>query len=135
MKLELEKKPGEDQEGEEDKLTVDIGRKFFHMCVNRDENQNDGVFNAVQFREKFLEKLEDPAWMKNTEEVYTLDFGNVTEMSSGFANEAFAYFLTKRITQRQLMTKIKFVNIKPDMKKMISRELTNGYQPSFRESA
>ena len=106
--------------------TIDVGITFYHRLANRDRNQGDGKYNAVEFRTRFLSSLDNAeVWRKTTEPII-LDFKNVKKIGPSFANEAFGYF-TKYVKPKEFFKKVEFVNITAVQKMIIDEELESGY--------
>ena len=106
--------------------TINVANDFYHRLTNRDKNQGDGRYNAVEFRKTFLNFLDDKdKWLDNKNEV-VLDFNGVKKLGPSFANEAFAYF-TQYAKPEDIKKKIKFKNITNVKMKIIETELETGY--------
>lgn len=106
---------------------IDVGRDFYNFLSNRNADQGNGKYTAIEFREKYLKFLDnDDAW-KTSNTAIIFDFSNVDTMISSFANEAFAYF-TKYAPPERIMKKIKFENITRVKMEIVEAELENGYK-------
>lgn len=106
--------------------TIDIGKDFYHRLANRDKNQGDGLHTAIEFREKYLQAFENESEWSNGQERVTLDFINVETLIPSFANEAFAFF-TKFATPKQILDRIRLVNISNVKLEIVNEELESGY--------
>jgi len=104
----------------------DIGQNFYPRLANRDKKQGDGKHTALEFRKKYLEKLDDAKRWNNDDKFIVLDFKNVNKIGPSFANEAFAYF-TKYAKPKRILNKIELVNISKIKKMIIEQELSSGY--------
>jgi hypothetical protein len=107
--------------------TVHIKDDFGHRLANRDEHQGDGTFTAVQFRERFLNFLDNKDAWKTGGTVICLDFSGVKKIGPSFANEAFAYF-TKYAKPDEILSKIKLTNATEVQLMIIKQELEDGYR-------
>lgn len=110
--------------------TIDVGADYYHRLANRDKQQGDGKWNAVQFRATFLQQLDSKEAWESTEPFITLDFINVKKIGPSFANEAFAYF-TKYATPDLVLKKILFINASNVQMSIINTELNAGYTSWF----
>jgi hypothetical protein len=106
--------------------TVDIGKEFSDSLTNRDEFQRDGKFTGVDFREKFLNELENKEMWANNNPFITLDFVNVKRLGPSWANEVFAFF-TQFAKPNQILKKIVFLNISSVKRAIIEKEIETGY--------
>lgn len=113
-------------------ITVDVGRDFYPKLTNRDKNQGDGKHTAIEFRDKYLAKLDSKNSWTNSNKFITLDFINVDKIGPSFANEAFAYF-TKYADQKTILSKIELINISEVKFLIIVEELDSGYNRSWRK--
>lgn len=110
-------------------IKINIAIEFYPRLVNRDSNQGDGSFNAIDFRNKFLQSIDSiDAWKSDRPEI-ELDFTGVEKLGPSFANEAFAYF-TKYAKPEQIKKKIIFSNISKIKNETIDIELKDGYSRS-----
>lgn len=108
--------------------TIDVGRDFYHRLANRDKNQGDGKYTAIQFREKYLKFLDqEDIWKKSEITAIILDFCNVQKIGPSFANEAFAYF-TKYAKPDKIRQLISFKNITKVQQAIINEEIETGYK-------
>lgn len=107
-------------------MKIDVGTEFHRRLTNRDKLQGDGRYTAVQFRERFLNSLDNQEYWKQDPEPIILDFKNVEKIGPSFANEAFAYF-TKYAKPEVVLSKIKFENITTVQRILIEQEIKSGY--------
>jgi hypothetical protein len=107
-------------------MTIDVGKEFYHRLANRDEHQGDGANNAIQFRKRYLSKLDNQAAWTTDSEPIVFDFRNVKKIGPSFANEAFGYF-TKYATPEAFYKKVQFINISNVQQMIIDEELQSGY--------
>lgn len=105
---------------------MDIAKDFSDRLVYRDRYQGDGKSNAIDFRNKFLNELESEKWWKDNEKFIELDFSGVKTLGPSWANEVFAYY-TKNHTPKEILNKIKLVNISNVKKSIIKLEIETGY--------
>jgi len=106
--------------------TIDVGKEFYHRLANRDQNQGDGKYTAIEFRKKFLATLDnETVWNEATEPII-FDFGMVKKIGPSFAYEAFGYF-TRYTKPDKILLKIQFKNISDVQRMIIKQELESGY--------
>lgn len=106
---------------------VDVGSEFYPRLANRDERQDDGSNNAIMFRKRFLQDLDDNPILWNDDVCYIeLDFSSVDILGPSFANEAFAYF-TRLYKPEKILKKIHFTRISRVKLLTIEKELKDGY--------
>lgn len=105
---------------------IDVAKDFSPRLANREKYNGDGTFTAVEFRRKYLNPLKKSKHWKNDETFITFDFNGVERLSPGFANEAFGYF-TAMGTPRQVLKKIRFINISDVKIETIHKELKAAY--------
>ena len=109
-------------------MKIDIGKVFFHKLANRNHLQGDGKHTAIEFRNKFLKDLDTDEWWLNPNLRIELDFGNVELIGPSWANEIFAYYLTKGLNKKQVLEKIICLNLTKTKTVIINRELDQGYR-------
>lgn len=111
-------------------MSVDIGNcnVFFHKLLNRNELQGDGKYTAIEFRESFLSELDNDNWWTDKSNKIELDFKNVEVIGPSWANEIFAYYLSKGIKKDLVLQKIICLNLTKTKKIIIERELDQGYR-------
>jgi len=108
-------------------IKVDVGKEFHFRLANRNELQGDGMYNAIDFRNKFLSVLDSADAWKNLDKEVVLDFSHVKRIGPSFANEAFAYFM-RYTNPDDFFKKIEFINIDKDVDlPIIIKELNAGY--------
>lgn len=105
---------------------IDIGRNFSPRLVNRNKHQGDGRYTAEEFRKKYLNFLDNEQLWKEAGNEVILDFANVEKIGPSFANEAFAYF-SKYAKKREILEKIKLINITKIKRAIITEEIESGY--------
>lgn len=108
--------------------TIDVGRDFFVDLVNRDTNQGDGLYTAVEFRQKYLGDLMKPEFWMKPKEYIVLDFSHVEVLGPSFANEAFAFFTQYNAKPETILHVIKFDPISRVKLSTIKVELEQGYR-------
>jgi hypothetical protein len=108
--------------------TIDVGRDFFVDLVNRDANQGDGLYTAVEFRDRYLKDLMEPKFWVKPKEYIRLDFSKVEILGPSFANEAFAYFTQFDVKPDTILQVISFVNVSRVKLSIIKVELEQGYR-------
>jgi hypothetical protein len=101
---------------------INVGLEFYPRLANRNKHQGDGKNNAIEFRERYLQFLDDPKEWEDTRPVIALDFCDVKKIGPSFANEAFAYFI-KYTTPEKLLSKISFFNLSRVQESIIKEEL------------
>ena len=106
--------------------TINIGDEFSPSLTNRDGLQRDGTFTGVEFREKYLNELDDEGLWENDEIFVVLDFSNVKRLGPSWANEVFAYF-TRFGTPERVLKKIRLDNISRVKMATIKQEIDTGY--------
>ena len=130
-KVELEDHNSK-EEGEKENAPINVGSQFYPSLVNRDKQQGEGIFTAIQFRNKFMLECLQAEWWKDLNSQIVFNFKSVNEISSPWANEAFAYFMDPaigfNIGLRKFLSKIKFEGISSVHKQLIIKELENGYR-------
>lgn len=107
--------------------TVDVGRDFHHRLANRDKYQGDGRYTAVEFRAKYLGRLDNAEAWKEIGQAIVLDFQNVKKIGPSFANEAFGHFM-KYTTPDRFLERVRFINISDVQRIIIKEELESGYK-------
>lgn len=106
---------------------IDVGKDFYPRLTNRDDTQGDGKHTAVEFREKYLNVLDNKeSWHKLSEPII-FDFQNVKKIGPSFANEAFGYFC-QYVTPSDFLKKIKFERISRVQMMIIQEELESAYR-------
>lgn len=109
-------------------MSLDIGNKFYHKLLNRNELQGDGKYTAIEFREKFLNDLDDKSWWDDDSKLIELDFKNVEVMGPSWTNEIFAYYLSQGIKIAEIQRKIRCLNLTKTKEITIQKELKQGYK-------
>ena len=107
--------------------TIDVGKEYFFRLANRNKLQGDGTYNAVDFRKKYLSKLDNSSAWEDFTPFIVLDFSNVKRIGPSFANEAFAYFM-KYTNPDNFMEKVTFKNLDEVDQIIINKELFSGYK-------
>ena len=105
--------------------TVDVGNEFYYRLANRDKNQGDGKYTAIEFREKYLCDLDNKEAWQVSDPFIILDFANVKKIGPSFANEVFAFF-TKYATPEKILKRIKLKHMSNVQLSTIKEELTAG---------
>ncbi len=106
--------------------SIDIGDVFSPNLLNRDHRQIDGKFSAVEFREKYLDFLDNKDVWESDEVTIEIDFRNVRRLGPSWANEAFAYF-TQYAKPTRILKKIRLVHITEVKLDIVKQELETGY--------
>lgn len=104
---------------------IDIGSEFSDYLVNRNKLQGDGSFTAIEFREKFLQELENEHWW-NSNNTITLNFKNVVTLGPSWANEVFAFY-TDKYAKDLIKKKIIFKDLSVVKREIIDQEIDSGY--------
>lgn len=107
-------------------ITVNVAAEFYHRLANRDERQGDGKHTAIEFRNKYLAKLDNREEWQSDAPFVTFDFTDVKKIGPSFANEAFAYF-TIFAKKDKILRKILFKKISKVQLSIINVELEAGY--------
>jgi hypothetical protein len=107
-------------------MVIDVGKDFYPRLANRDRRQGDGKHNAIQFRAKYLDHMDNREFWARDQDSVTFDFKNVEKIGPSFANEAFAYF-TKYAEPKKIKSRIEFVNISEVDRTIIEEEIDSGY--------
>lgn len=107
---------------------LDIGKEFYHKLLNRNKLQGDGKYTADQFRDKYLAELESEDWWKDNTKFIELDFENVEVVGPSWANEVFAFYLTRNINKSDVLKKIKCTGLTKTKEIIINREIEMGYK-------
>lgn len=105
---------------------IDIASEFTPRLVYRDKHQGESEFNAIKFRDKFLQALEEEEWWENDSMYVELDFSGVKTLGPSWANEIFAYY-TSKYKPKIILQKIRLVNITEVKKAIIKLEIETGY--------
>lgn len=109
-------------------MKIDIGKEFFHKLINRNELQGDGKYTAIDFRNRFLSKLDTDEWWNDPSQFIELDFQNVEVIGPSWTNEIFAYYLSKGLKSHVVLSKIRCLNLTKTKTTIINRELEQGYR-------
>ena len=109
---------------------INISKEFSDYLVNRNKNQGDGKFTAEDFRENFLQELEDDSWWKDPSKSIVLNFENVQTLGPSWANEVFAHYADLRfnINADDIQSKIKLKEISPVKLEIIKQEIESGFE-------
>lgn len=100
-------------------LYINVGKNF-SQYLGRKVDEND----ALYFRNKFLNFLDNENIWKDNNIAIELDFKNVNSIHPRWACETFGYF-KKYATTKQILTKIKFSNISQIKMDIIKHEIKN----------
>jgi len=106
--------------------TVDVGNEFYYRLANRDQNQGDGKYTAIEFRKKYLWDLDNIEAWRGSNPFIVLDFVNVKKIGPSFANEVFAFF-TQYANPEKILKRIILKNTTNVQLSIIKEELTAGY--------
>jgi len=106
--------------------SIDVGVDFHPRLANRDKKQGDGKYNAIDFRNKYLQPLDAKEQWKIQEPYIGFDFKNVNKIGPSFANEAFAYF-AKYASPELILKRIQLINTTEVQLRIIKAELNAGY--------
>ena len=59
---------------------IKIKEEFNHRLANRDKSQGDGTFTAIEFRDKFLAKLDNQEIWKSDKVEIVFDFSGIKKI-------------------------------------------------------
>ena len=109
-------------------MEIALAKDFSDFLINRDEHQNDGADNAVDFRRKFLADLDSKEWWEDATKQVVINFDGVDTLAPSWANEAFAYYTKFCPDVSKVLSKIILKHVNIVHRSIIETEVKSGYQ-------